>query len=72
MYFNYFKIVLRQLRSVYSLINLTGLIIGFAAFLLIYLWVMEELSYDRFHQNPDHIFRVVYGRGWNTHLLKYR
>ncbi len=59
MYFNYFKIVLRQLRSVYSLINLIGLIIGFAAFLLIYLWVMEELSYDRFHQNPDHIFRVV-------------
>jgi putative ABC transport system permease protein len=47
------------MRSVYSVINLTGLIVGLAAFALIYLWVLEELSYDHFHNGHDKIFRVV-------------
>ncbi len=51
--------MLRQLRSVYSFINLTGLTVGLSAFLLIYLWVAEELSYDRFHNNANRTFRVV-------------
>lgn len=52
-------LILRQLRSVYSLINLTGLTVGFTAFILIFLWVNEELSYDRFHPNYKNTFRVV-------------
>jgi putative ABC transport system permease protein len=55
----YFKIVLRQLRSIYSIINLTGLIVGFAAFILIYFWVEQQLSYDRFHSDYETIYRVV-------------
>jgi putative ABC transport system permease protein len=55
----FFKITLRQMRNVYSLINLIGLMVGLAAFALIYLWVIEELSYDQFHSNHDKIFRVV-------------
>ncbi len=55
----YLKIILRQLRSVYSFINLTGLIVGFAAFILIYLWVEQQLSYDRFHSDYENIYRVV-------------
>ncbi|MBL7873236.1 MAG: ABC transporter permease [Cyclobacteriaceae bacterium] len=55
----YLKIILRQLRSIYSFINLTGLIVGFAAFILIYLWVEQQLSYDRFHSGYDNIYRVV-------------
>lgn len=51
--------MLRQLRSIYSLINLTGLIAGLSAFVLIFLWVMEELSYDRFHSNHHQVFRIV-------------
>jgi len=51
--------VLRQLRSVYSFINLTGLIVGFTVFILIYFWVEHELSYDRFHHEHSIIFRVV-------------
>lgn len=47
------------MRSFYSLINLTGLIVGFSAFILIYLWVEHELNYDRFHQEHSTIFRVV-------------
>ncbi len=55
---NYFKIALRNLRSVYSLINLTGLTVGLATFILIFQWVDDELSFDRFHQDHDRIFRI--------------
>ena len=42
----------------YSLINLTGLAIGLAVCLMIWLWVQDELSFDRFHANGDRIYRV--------------
>jgi putative ABC transport system permease protein len=53
------KIILRQLRNIYSLLNLIGLTVGFTVFTLIFLWVNEELSYDRFHPNHENIYRVV-------------
>jgi putative ABC transport system permease protein len=40
------------------MINLTGLAIGLAACLLIWLWVQDEINYDRFHTNADRIYRV--------------
>ncbi len=57
---NYIKIALRNMfrNKLYSLINLAGLAIGLAACLIIWLWVQDELSYDRFHQNADWIYRV--------------
>jgi putative ABC transport system permease protein len=57
---NYFKIALRNMfrNKLYSLINLTGLAIGLAACLMIWLWVQDEMSYDRFHTNADRIYRV--------------
>lgn len=57
---NYIKIALRNMfrNKLYSLINLFGLAIGMAACLIIYLWVQDELSYDRFHQNADRIYRI--------------
>jgi len=57
---NYFRVALRNLRkhSGYSFINITGLAIGMAACILILLYVKDELSYDRFHENGDHIYRV--------------
>jgi putative ABC transport system permease protein len=45
--------------KVYSTINLFGLAIGIACSLLIFLWIQDELSYDRFHENSDRIYRVV-------------
>jgi putative ABC transport system permease protein len=56
---SYFKIVLRQLRSIYSFINLIGLIAGLSVFVLIYLWVMHELSYDRFHPKYKSTYRIT-------------
>lgn len=56
---SYFKIVLRQLRSIYSFINLIGLVAGLSVFVLIYLWVMHELSYDRFHPTYENTYRIT-------------
>lgn len=58
---NYFKITLRNLQrqKVYSFLNITGLAIGMACAILILLWVQDELSYDRFHQYADRIYRIV-------------
>lgn len=43
----------------YYLINIFGLSIGMACVLLIYLWVRDELSFDRFHTGAEDIYRVV-------------
>ncbi|MBX2899279.1 MAG: ABC transporter permease [Cyclobacteriaceae bacterium] len=56
---NYFKLFLRQLRSVYAAINLLGLVIGLTAFILIFLWVADEWSFDRFHADANRVYRVV-------------
>lgn len=57
---NYFKIAIRQLikNKFYSLINIIGLAIGLTACLLIFFYVQDELSYDKFHSNKDRIYRV--------------
>lgn len=61
MFKNILKLALRNSwrHRVYSTINLVGLAIGVACFTLIMLWVQDELSYDRFHQNADRIVRVA-------------
>ena len=61
MFKNYLKIAFRNLLKYkgYSAINIGGLAIGIACCLLITLWVMHELSYDRFHANADRIYRVA-------------
>lgn len=57
----YLKIAWRNLRKnrAFAAINIAGLAIGMATCLLISLFVLDELSYDRFHQNADRIVRVV-------------
>jgi putative ABC transport system permease protein len=61
MFRNNIKIALRNLKKHkgFSLINLFGLTTGLTCFLLIALYVFDELTYDRFHKNADHIYRVV-------------
>ncbi|MGF1587481.1 MAG: FtsX-like permease family protein [Bacteroidales bacterium] len=57
---NYLSIVLRIFRkkTLFSLVNIAGLAIGLAASIMIWLWVSDELSYDRFHENSGRIYRV--------------
>ena len=61
MFRNYVKVAFRHIkrRKVYSFINILGLTIGMACFILIGLWVKDELSFDRFHEKKDRIFRVL-------------
>ncbi len=65
---NYLIVSLRNFRSHkgYSVINLSGLIVGITACLLISLHVMEEVTYDNFHPKSDQTYRVVmdmFGQG---------
>lgn len=45
-------------NKIYSFINLTGLATGISAFILIWLYINYEKSYDQFHFNKDRIFRL--------------
>ena len=58
---SYLKIALRTLRSqrAYTLLNVTGLTIGMAGGLLIFLFIRYHLSTDRHHAKFDRTFRVV-------------
>ncbi len=61
MFKNYLKVAVRNLIRYkgHSVINITGLAIGIASCLLLFLWVQDELSYDRYHVNADRIYRVI-------------
>ncbi|MCX8491059.1 MAG: ABC transporter permease, partial [Cyclobacteriaceae bacterium] len=61
MLFNHLKIALRNIlrNKSFSLINIGGLAIGLTTFLAISLYVVDELSYDRFHEKKDRIYRAV-------------
>ena len=57
---NYIKIAFRNLfrKKLYSFLNITGLAIGFACSFLLLFYIQDELSFDRFHEKGDRIFRV--------------
>ena len=57
---NYLQIAFRNIKKNkgYSFINIIGLAFGMACFMLIALWVFDELSYDKFYKNIDRLYRV--------------
>jgi len=61
MFKNYLKIVLRSINKHrgYSFINIAGLGVGLACFILISLWINFEVSYDRFHENSEYLFQAL-------------
>ena len=61
MFKNYLQVAVRNLtkHKVHSGINVIGLAIGLASFVLIFLYVQDELSYDRYHSKADRIYRVT-------------
>jgi len=62
---NYFKIAVRNIlkHKFFSAINIIGLVIGMACCLLIFIYVQDELSYDRFHRDHENMYRVaLHGR----------
>ena len=61
MFSNYLKVALRNImkHKGHALINIAGLAIGLTCCILIMLWVQDELSYDRYHENVKDVYRVV-------------
>ncbi|MEM1407972.1 MAG: ABC transporter permease [Bacteroidota bacterium] len=57
---NYFTIATRNLlkQKLYSSINIGGLTVGLTCFILIFVYVQHELSYDNFYSNRDNIYRI--------------
>lgn len=64
MWNNYIRLVYRNLlkHKIFSAINLLGLALGMTASLIILQYVRFELSYDRFHEKSDRIYRVQHDR----------
>lgn len=57
---NYIKVAIKNLikSRVYSLISISSLSIGLAVVILLFLYVFQELSYDRFNENSNNIYRL--------------
>ena len=60
MFKNYLKIAFRHLkrRKMYSFINIAGLTLGLTVSILILLYIKYELSYDKYHENMNRIYRI--------------
>jgi putative ABC transport system permease protein len=61
MFLNYFKIAFRYLlkNRTFSLINVFGLTLGFLCFILITLYIHDELNFDLFHKDSNRISRII-------------
>lgn len=61
MWKNYLAAALRNVarNRLYAAVNIGGLTIGFAAALLIALYSLDQLSYDRFFPDPESVYRIV-------------
>jgi putative ABC transport system permease protein len=57
---NFFKTALRNIfrHRTYVIVNILGLAVGFGCSLMIFLFVMHELSYDKFNEKYDRIYRL--------------
>lgn len=61
MFKNYLKVAVRNFsrHKAYSIINVLGLSVGLACSFFIVLWVQDELSFNRFHEEETQIYRVM-------------
>ena len=68
---NYFKIAIRSLlkNKGYALINILGLTFGLTCFMLIGLYLFDELTFDQQHKKSDRIYRVILHRKNNNENL---
>lgn len=61
MFRNYFKTAIRTFikQKGYTFINISGLTVGLASSLLILLWINDEVSFDKFHNNDAKLYQVM-------------
>ena len=70
---SYFKIILRSLsrNKTFSIINLMGLSIGLTCSLLIGLYVVDEFSFDRYHEKTDRIYQLTISANFQGQVQKW-
>ncbi|NOT73899.1 MAG: FtsX-like permease family protein [Cyclobacteriaceae bacterium] len=70
---NYFKVIFRSLarNKTFTIINLSGLSIGLACFILIGLYVTDEFSFDRHHDKVDRIYQLTTTANFNGEISKW-
>lgn len=70
---NHLKLAFRYMwrKKGYTLINILGLAIGVACFLLIFFYVWDESSFDKFHEKGDDIYRVALDRKYPGRMRSY-
>lgn len=58
---HYLKVAIRLIRRsfLFSAINMLGFVLGMTAAFLIYLWIVDELTFEDFNKNGDYIYRVI-------------
>lgn len=68
---NYLKIAWRNLfrNKGFSITNLLGLTIGITCSMLIFLWVTDELTFDKFQANYNNIYKVIANRDFNNQIF---
>ncbi|MDQ6902839.1 MAG: ABC transporter permease [Bacteroidota bacterium] len=61
MFKNYFKTAWRNLKAhrLFTLLNIAGLSLGLAISVLLYLFIIHELSFDKMYKNEANIYRVI-------------
>ena len=71
---NYLKIAWRNIlkNKASSLINIGGLAVGMAVAMLIGLWIWDELSFNKYHQNYDRIAQVMQSQAFNGNIRTER
>ncbi len=57
----FFKLFARNVagNKLYTLLGILGLVVGLSGSYILFLWVNHEISYDRFHEDSERIYRVV-------------
>ncbi len=72
MFKNYLKIALRNFTraKMFSLINLSGLVIGLTVSLLMLVYVFHETGFEDFHQKRERIYRIAVEWGAENHKMK--
>ncbi len=67
---NYLKIAWRNLikNKGYSALNISGLAVGMAVAILIGLWIYDELNFNKYHKNYDHIAQVMQHQNFNGEI----
>ena len=61
MFINNLKLNLRNIKKhkIFTAINILGLSIGMTCSILLFLWIKDELSFDKFHEHGKNIYRVI-------------